>query len=867
VNFSIRSPIKAFLLDYTEDELSSLRKALTYVNTSVKHLIKRHHNNHYWKNSNPESWQNNLDELQKNLKKTLVFEEDGQFYIRPGSIPYLSGFNIEVDNQIVYPKPKKMAWKNPPKFTLYPYQEESWTKLLQERHGNVSLCTGCHALGTEILLYDGSLKKVEDIIVGDQLMGPDSKPRNVLELHSGIDKMHNIIPVKGESFIVNSGHILSLQRTNTGNTFLRKDGTRASQENGPNPTINISVDEYLKLSKNRKHTLKLYRSSGINFEHKKEFKIPPYILGLWLGDGHSGGCGLTTMDKEIEECWCNYVLSLGLKLSVSSKINNKAKTFGGILETYRSAGRHKKDGTPKPRRPNEFNALLDEYGLINNKHIPQDYLTSSREDRLQLLAGLIDTDGYYFKGCFEIIQKNRILADNILFLARSLGFGVTKIDKKSRDQNGTEGLYVRMMITGDLCDVPTKLQRKRPEPRKQIKNVLRTGFSIEPAGIGNYYGFTVDGDNLYLMGDFTVTHNSGKSLVIIKLCRELGLNTCIVVPSKSIFHELLEKFEFYLGKSNVGALGDGKRKLGKKITIAIADSLVNLKPGTEEYEFFSNKEAFFADESHTLPSETLEEVCHGVLANAAFRFYFSGTQTRNDGSVPLLQSIIGKTVCSLTTSEAILGNYICPHDFRIVSVESSNPSFESTDALAIKREHFLKNRNIASFSAKLANGMASIGKGTLILVEELSQISMLIPLLKVPFAIAHSEKRKERLEELGIYKVDNAESVEKFNKGEVKILIGTSCIATGTNIFPCHNVISWVGGSSPIKTKQGSVGRGVRWGHHNPWAAKCLEKNSCTIFDFDIEDNFTLSRHLEARMECYRESGEGLIKYIRLKKS
>jgi len=499
MKLSITSPIKAFLTDYTEDGLSSLRKRLTYTNTSVQHLIKRHSNNFFWRDRNFDTWEFRLNELKKDLKKCLVFEEDGKFYIRPGSIPYLSGFEIKVENQVVYPQPKKMAWKNPPKYTLYPYQEESWTKLLEQKHGNVSICTG-----------------------------------------------------------------------------------------------------------------------------------------------------------------------------------------------------------------------------------------------------------------------------------------------------------------------------------------------------------------------------GGKSAILLKLCREIGLNACIVVPSKSIFEELLENFEHHLGKGNIGALGDGKRRLDKKITIAIADSLVNLKEGTGEYDFFANLDVFLADESHTLPSETLEQVCHGVLSKVPYRFFFSGTQTRNDGAIPLLQSIIGKTVCELSTAEAVQKGYICPHDFRIVSVESSNPSFESSDALQTKRAHFLGNKNIASFSAKLANAMGTQGKGTLILVEELSQIAMLVPLLKVPYAVAHSEKKKERLAELGLEKVDNKESVERFNKNEVKVLVGTSCIATGTNIFPCHNVINWCGGSSPIKTKQGSIGRAVRFGHSNPWASKCLPKDKAIIWDFDVEDNRVMSRHLEARLSCYRES-ETEIKYIRLK--
>ena len=67
---------------------------------------------------------------------------------------------------------------------------------------------GCHAAGTEIIMYDGSLKKVEDIKVGDILMGDDGTPRNVLELHSGVDQMYRIIPKVGEPQVVNSNHIL-----------------------------------------------------------------------------------------------------------------------------------------------------------------------------------------------------------------------------------------------------------------------------------------------------------------------------------------------------------------------------------------------------------------------------------------------------------------------------------------------------------------------------------------------------------------------------------------------------------------------------------------------------------------------------------
>ena len=374
-------------------------------------------------------------------------------------------------------------------------------------------------------------------------------------------------------------------------------------------------------------------------------------------------------------------------------------------------------------------------------------------------------------------------------------------------------------------------------------------------------------------GNVELCTGAGKSAIILQVCRETGLNTCIIAPSQSIFNELLEKFEHHLGKDKVGAYGDGKKRIGKRFTVCIGDSLANLKPGTVEWKFFSEMDMMIVDESHTWGAETLENICHNVLAKVPYRLFMSGTQTRGDGAEKLLQSIIGKTVHTLTTKEAIAGGYICDHDFLIVDIESSNPNMQSADVLEMKRTHFLRNRNISAFIAKLANASALKGEQTLVLVEELSQIAMLSKMLTVPFAYAHSESSKIKLAELELSsgvlleKVDRAESVEKFNKGEAMVLIGTSCIATGTNIYPMRYTCNWVGGSSEIKTKQGAVGRTVRQIEANPFfgkVAKLVKIAKKTIIDFNVFDQFVLKKMLEDRCIYYRDSGTD-IRRIKLK--
>ncbi len=361
-------------------------------------------------------------------------------------------------------------------------------------------------------------------------------------------------------------------------------------------------------------------------------------------------------------------------------------------------------------------------------------------------------------------------------------------------------------------------------------------------------------------GNIQLPTGSGKTFIFLILAKQMGLNSVIVTPSQSIFNEILKEFEKRLGRKYVGGYGDGKKDLKKKITIAIAKSLTTLKPGTEAYQFFREKQMFAADESHILGSETLEKVCHGVLQNVPYRFFVSATQTRNDGTEVLLQSIIGKNVYEKSILECIEEGFLCPLNFIILKVISPLNKYIS-DPLEAKREHFLYNPNIAELIAKTANSLwTAQQESTLILVEELCQISMLKDLLKVPFSYVHSGSKKEA-EKWGLQAVDLQEEIDKFNEGKVRVLIGTKCISTGTNLFPTHNSINWQGGSSEIATKQGIMGRSTRKLEISKYKDLHKPKPFCRIFDFDVVDQPILKRQLQERIKYYEESG-GEIKII-----
>lgn len=352
----------------------------------------------------------------------------------------------------------------------------------------------CLAAGTPILMFDGSVKPVESIRVGDSIMGPDSKPRRVLSLARGREEMFKVTPKKGSPYTVNRSHILSLRITGTLDAF--KIGGRIYKAGD---IANVNIDEYLNATKTFRHCAKGWRV-GVEFRSVKTPKeLTPYILGVWLGDGVSRLPSIASIDQEVirEVNW--HALSLGLNMR-EERVDCKCPLFH-ITPGRTSGGRG--------REYNPVKKALRAMGLLQNKHVPIIYKINDRNTRLEVLAGLMDTDGSYSGKGFDYISKLERLADDVVFIARSLGLAAYKSKCiKTCANNGASGDYYRVSISGDVDIIPCRVPRKKAAPRKQIKNVLNVGIKVEPVGIGDYYGFEIDADRLFLLGDFTVTHNT-----------------------------------------------------------------------------------------------------------------------------------------------------------------------------------------------------------------------------------------------------------------------------------------------------------------------------------------------------------------------
>ncbi len=337
----------------------------------------------------------------------------------------------------------------------------------------------CVAKGTRFIMFDGSIKNVEDIVAGDVLMGPDSKPRTVLATTHGIDNMYKVIPENGIEHIVNSKHpIRTIYRKAYGN-IVREELITA-----PNHIKTLS------LHPRWRECYALEKVNGIEFEHK-DVLIDPYIFGLWIGDGDKDSARFTNPDIEVIDALKEFANANNLVCNIYNHSTSKlAKRISF---------------TKKDCSLNWFRQALDAMGVKDNKFIPKNYICTDRESRLQFLAGIIDTDGNYDarKHNFEIIQKLESVTAGIVYIARSLGIKTTV---KTKVVNGCT--YYRIFLLSKGWIIPTKVKRKQcPEYTALQKNPLECRFDIESIGKDEYYGFEVDGDSLCLLEDFTIFHN------------------------------------------------------------------------------------------------------------------------------------------------------------------------------------------------------------------------------------------------------------------------------------------------------------------------------------------------------------------------
>jgi len=343
----------------------------------------------------------------------------------------------------------------------------------------------------------------------------------------------------------------------------------------------------------------------------------------------------------------------------------------------------------------------------------------------------------------------------------------------------------------------------------------------------------------------------GKSFIIERLLKRLALRSVVMSPSLNIANQIYDAMVEHFGKAKVGFYGDGKKELGKLFTVAIGASLRNIEFGSEAWDYFSEAPVFIADESHMCPADTLQWVCFGLCAAAPYRFFFSGTQMRQDGLDLVLKGIVGKIVYRMSVQEGVDRGFLAKPVFKMCWVDSNvkdrdgNLRYHS-DANKMTRMHMYYNPDVNAKAAEIVNKAVSLmERPTVILIDEYEQFQHLLPLLRYEARFAHGplDKKTKQLVPKEHWDSDPTELVEQFNNGDFPILVGTSCIATGTDIQRVKMLVNLRGGMSEVEIRQ-AVGRTTRL---------FPGKEDCIYVDFGIKNIDVLKRHSERRCEILRE--------------
>ena len=474
----------------------------------------------------------------------------------------------------------------------------------------------CLSKDTLIIMFDGTTKMVQDIVVGDQIMGDDSTPRNVLTLARGRETMYKVCTKRGEGYTVNESHILSLKYATNMNKNVRK-----------NDILDISVLDYLALlNSSDKDDIDLaenlygYRVPIVFPENPQE--IDPYLMGYSIGKD----------------------------------------SIQGLL---------------KPKK---------------YKNIPLNYKCNSRKNQLELLSGIIDSIGYYDSEnhCYGITLKNKKVMDDIMFLVRSLGLASYEKPMEDKDRDFI-GIHWNIYIYGSgLAEIPVRCPSKKViqlfDQSTDI-DVLKYRIHLEKLPEDDYYGFEIDGNHRFVLGDFTVTHNTVMSIKILSL---LAKKTLIIVHTEFLLNQWVERIREFLPSAKIGRIqGAVFDSQGKDIVIGILQTLYDRDFPENVFDDFG---LTIIDETHRIGSCQFSKAL--LRIQTPYMLGVTATLDRKDGLTKVLHMFIGPLVYSKVGEKSEDSNLVLVRGMTFVS---NDPEFNSVVV------DFRGNPQFSTMISKLCN--------------------------------------------------------------------------------------------------------------------------------------------------------------------
>lgn len=377
-------------------------------------------------------------------------------------------------------------------FEPLPWQIPAW-----KDKSSILLLTGA-AAGGKALSLDTPIatltgwREMKDLQVGDTVFSNDGQPTRIVAVSDIMYGHHiyNVVFDDGSIIKADSEHewftsTVASRQSNHRNilpeptVFMPRGGKQNRKTDSVYTTLQIK-DTLRTIRQGQKKNHSIENTLPLQFP-EKDLPIPPYVLGAWLGDGHSAGGTITSADMEVIET----IYSNGYEIT-----KHKNKFNYGILA---------------------LQSKLRGAGLLHNKHIPEEYLRASIVQRRELLYGLMDTDGTALpSGSVEFYNTNKILMHGVLELIISLGYKAVIRAGRAMLYGKDCGEKYRIKFTTD--EPVFRLQRKLSKQVKKIRGNSKRRFIVGVVEVPSEPVRCIEVDSpshLYLAGRSLIpTHNS-----------------------------------------------------------------------------------------------------------------------------------------------------------------------------------------------------------------------------------------------------------------------------------------------------------------------------------------------------------------------
>ncbi|MCQ2317243.1 MAG: terminase large subunit [Bacteroidales bacterium] len=434
------------------------------------------------------------------------------------------------------------------------------------------------SLETELPTPDG-WRKMRDISTGDVVFGQDGKPARVIAESEIFDKpMYAVTFDDGTVVKASDDHIWTVQTKDSRRAFNRPyvhAGYIKQQYHNNGGWYDTTTAE---MAKDFRHIRK--DCKGVEYRYRvpmcepveypeRDLPIDPYTLGVWLGDGTASNTDITCGDADRDEM-IRLLEAHGNKCVWHDSTSVHA---GRIM--LNSVGRS---------RPNPMRDALRDLGIFGDKRIPDVYMIASVNQRIELLRGLMDTDGYCgARGECEIAQKKRDLIVQIKELVSSLGLRSGKIKEKHIQCNGKECIAYSMHFFTDKSFPCFGLARKNARLKDHLAPRMRAKSITNIERILNEPSKCIAIDNashLYLVGrGYVATHNtifvSALTYALGLLERKSGSKIYVAAAALKQAMETFDNWEYNIEQvlyaNRKAAQADGWRVLDNNMEHSIAN--------------------------------------------------------------------------------------------------------------------------------------------------------------------------------------------------------------------------------------------------------------------------------------------------------